>query len=102
MKGIHFDQLTESLQQAITYKKGNHSAARTTVRVLQLPQYKAEDIVTIRRKLDLTQKDLAAVIGVSPRTVEAWEAGANAPSGAASRLLYLLGKDKSVLTLLEA
>ena len=102
MKDVYFDQLTESLGQAIAYKKGKRNAARTTVRALDLPQFKAEDVVAIRRKLELTQKSLAAVVGVSPRTVEAWEAGANAPSGAASRLLYLLGKDKSVLTLLEA
>lgn len=34
-------------------------------------------------------------MGVSIKTVEAWEAGRNHPDGAACRLLYLTQKDPS-------
>jgi len=51
----------------------------------------------------LQDAGLAQVVGVSPRTVEAWEAGANKPNGSARHLLYLLGKDENTLkTLLKA
>ena len=102
MKKQYFDQLTESLQQAIEYKKGNRKAARSLVRVIDVPEYKPADVAAIRRNLNLTQRGFASVVGVSPRTVEAWEAGANMPSGSARHLLYLLGKDKNILELLKA
>ena len=59
-------------------------------------------MAALRRRLKLTQHGLANVVGVSPRTVEAWEAGANKPSGPARNLLYLLAKDERVLALLKA
>ena len=102
MKKEDFDLLTESLQQAIDYKRGNKKAARSMVRAIHVPEYKAADVVAIRRKLDLTQQGLANAVGVSPRTVEAWEAGRNQPSGAARHMLYLLGKDQRILSLLKA
>lgn len=41
----------------------------------------------------MSQKIFASYIGVSPKTVEAWEAGTNHPSGAASRLLNMMEMD---------
>ncbi len=102
MKDIYFDQLTQSLEQAVAYKKGNRKAARSQVRVIDVPEYKAEDVAAIRHRLNLTQQGFANVIGVSPRTVEAWESGVNTPNGSARHLMYLLGKDESVLALLKA
>lgn len=102
MKKEDFNLLTESLQQAIAYKRGNKKAARSVVRSINVPEYKAADVVAVRRKLNLTQRGLATAVGVSPRTVEAWEAGANRPNGSARHMLYLLGKDERVLSLLQA
>lgn len=102
MKKEDFDLLTESLQQALDYKRGDRKAARSVVRVIKVPEYKAADVVAIRRKLHLTQRGLANVVGVSPRTVEAWETGANVPSGSARHMLYLLGKDERVMAMLKA
>lgn len=102
MKKEQFDLLTESLNQAIDYKKGNRKAARRVVRVIEVPEFTPADVLAVRSKLQLTQKGLAAVVGVSPRTVEAWEAGTNQPNGSARNLLYLLGKDERVFSLLKA
>ncbi|MGI6689021.1 MAG: helix-turn-helix domain-containing protein [Christensenellales bacterium] len=102
MKKEDFNLLTESLQQAIDYKRGNKKAARSMVRAINVPDYKAADIVAVRRKLNLTQRGLANAVGVSPRTVEAWEAGINQPSGSSRHMLYLLDKDECVLDLLRA
>ncbi len=100
MKKEHFDLLAESLQQALDYKRGNRKAARSVVRVIDIPEYNPEEIAAVRLKLNLTQRGLAQVVGVSPRTVEAWEAGANKPNGSARHLLYLLGKDENTLKIL--
>jgi putative transcriptional regulator len=40
-------------------------------------------------------------MGVSQKTVESWESGANAPSGASCRLLQILEKKPNALRELE-
>lgn len=60
------------------------------VSVTPFPKYKKEDVKSIRKKLGLTQHVFASVMGVSSKTVEAWESGQNAPSGSSSRMLQLL------------
>ena len=44
-------------------------------------------IVRARQKTGLTQVQFAALLGVSKRTLEQWEQGRRAPSGAAVTLL---------------
>ena len=55
-----------------------------------LQEYSAEEIKGIRNRLNMTQAVFALFMGVSKKTVEAWEAGTNHPSGAASRLLSMM------------
>ena len=45
----------------------------------------------------MSQKIFASYMGVSDKTVEAWEAGTNHPSGSASRLLSMIEKDKELI-----
>lgn len=56
--------------------------------------YTSAQVKNIREKIGLTQKLFAKYIGVSTKTVEAWEAGRNKPSGPSSRLLWLLDMGK--------
>jgi putative transcriptional regulator len=92
-----YEELKTSLEEAIAYEKGDHSMARVSVRTIPVPAYRAKDVVRARAALNLTQKGLANAMGVSPRTVEAWEAGKNEPSGAARRLLYLFECDHTLV-----
>lgn len=85
------------LQEALAYKNGDRSRCRVTVREVPVPEYKAADIARTRQELNLSQQGLASVLGVSPRTVEAWESGKNMPSGAARHLLYLVDNDHSLV-----
>ena len=55
-----------------------------------MPDISAEDIKAIRKKLGFTQAVFAAVIGVSTKTVEAWETGTNQPIGSARRMISLI------------
>ena len=50
--------------------------------------YTSAQVKNIREKIGLTQKLFAKYIGVSTKTVEAWEAGRNKPSGPSNRLLW--------------
>ena len=91
------DRLVESLQQALAYSKGDKSRVRVSVREIPVPEYKAGDVSRMRSELRLSQRALASVLGVSARTVEAWEAGRNAPNGPAARMLYLIEADHSLV-----
>ena len=93
----YYDRLKESLEQASEFKKGNKSKARVSVYELPVPKYKANDVTRVRSKLNLSQRSLAVVLGVSSRTVEAWEVGRNEPCGAARNLLYLIEMDNSLV-----
>lgn len=71
-------------------KGGSSKARRTSVTVAELPKYHDKEIKQIHEDLNLTQKNFAFVLGVSPKTVEAWEAGRNIPQGTAQRFLQVL------------
>jgi len=90
-----FEDLKESLEQAVAYKNGDKSMARSTV--YRIPEYKAGDVRRVRSDLNMSQRGFAFVLGVSPRTVEAWEVGRNEPCGAARNLLYLIERDNSLI-----
>lgn len=45
------------------------------------------DVQTIRESMDLSQSAFAAMLGVSPRTLQDWEQGRRKPSGPALSLL---------------
>ena len=92
-----FDGILEGLEEAVAYKQGDTSRCKVSVREVPVPEYKAEDVARARKALNLSQRALASVLGVSPRTVEAWEAGRNMPLGAARHLLFLLDGDPSLV-----
>ena len=54
-------------------------------------------LLKLRKSLNLTQSTFAAVMGVSNKTVEAWEKGTNTPAGTARRMMGLLITDNSIL-----
>ncbi len=93
----YFEELKTSLEEAVDYKRGDRRKARVSVRTVSMPEYKAEEIARLRTQLRLSQRALGAALGVSTRTVEAWEAGRNIPNGTARHLLYLMEKDNTLV-----
>lgn len=87
------NSIKQGLKEAIDYEKGNLKPRRRTVKVKTIPKYKADNVKGIRLKLNLSQASLAKVIGVSTKTIEAWERGTNIPQGPAQRMLDLLDKE---------
>ena len=45
----------------------------------------------------MSQKIFASYLGVSEKTVEAWEAGINTPSGTASRILNMMEMNENLI-----
>ncbi|QSH91573.1 helix-turn-helix domain-containing protein [Treponema medium] len=86
-----FESIINGLSESLEYAKGQSNKARKiSVTVADLPSYRCKEIKQIRETLNLTQKNFAFVLGVSPKTVEAWEAGRNVPQGMAQRFLQML------------
>lgn len=88
-----FEDIKVGLNQAIEYEKGNLKAKTTTLTIEPIERFTSDEIRTIRRETGLTQVLFAKYMGVSVKTVEAWEAGRNHPEGAACRLLSLTRSD---------
>ncbi|UBH14414.1 helix-turn-helix domain-containing protein [Macrococcus armenti] len=58
-----------------------------------VPEYNVQYIKTIRKRLGMSRKELSILLGVSKKTVDAWERGVNIPSGTAKRLMQLINDD---------
>lgn len=89
-----FDDLKEGIQEAIDFEKGNGKAKTVTFMIEPVKKYSNEDIKRIRNKAGMTQSVFANYMGVSPKTVEAWELGRTHPTGPAYRLLDILAENK--------
>ncbi|MBE5919960.1 MAG: helix-turn-helix domain-containing protein [Pseudobutyrivibrio ruminis] len=86
--------LNEALEDAQSEKP---ILKRHKVTVEPVKVYDASEVKKIRNSTGMSQKTFASYIGVSDKTVEAWEAGTNHPSGAASRLLSMMEMDKDLI-----
>ncbi|KRL08864.1 helix-turn-helix domain-containing protein [Schleiferilactobacillus perolens] len=90
--------IEQSVDQIIAYLHGDASQVKVDTVVLEdPPQYTPDEIKKIRHKAGATQRVLAEMLAVSPRTVEAWEVGRTNPTGSARRLLQLVDKDPKLL-----
>ena len=67
-------------------KRGEHG------RIATVPS-----VSSIREKTGLSQPKFAALLGVSVRTLQEWEQGRRAPSGAARTLLQVAAKNPHAL-----
>lgn len=92
-----YESIMQGLTEAIAYEKGEQTAHSTRVTITPPPEVSADDIKELRKSLNLTQSTFAAVMGVSNKTVEAWEKGTNTPAGTARRMMGLLITDNSLL-----
>lgn len=70
---------------------------RHEVTVEPVKVFEADEVKKIRNSIGMSQKVFASYMGVSDKTVEAWESGTNHPSGAASRLLCMIERDKDLV-----
>ena len=93
-----FDSIMAGLNEALedsTSEKPVLKRHKVTVQPVKV--YGAEEVKKIRNEIGMSQKTFASYMGVSDKTVEAWEAGTNHPSGAASRILSMMEMDKDLV-----
>lgn len=90
-----FDDLCKGLQEAIEFEKGNANAKVTQYIISPVKKLSNIEIREIRMQAGMTQKTLADYMGVSKKTVEAWERGRSHPTGPAFRLLDIIANNRS-------
>jgi len=92
-----FESIKQGMLEAIEYERGNLPNVKVrNIIVAPLNIYTGMDIKRLRTQQNMTQKLFADALGVSKKTVEAWEAGTNTPSGTANRMLDLLSQDNNL------
>ncbi len=93
-----YESILKGLNEAVEFESGKGKARVEKCTVTPVPNFSADEIKGVRMSLQMTQSTFAAVMGVSPKTVEAWEAGTNVPIGTARRMLALLQADNTLPT----
>ena len=64
-----------------------------TLQIMDVPDFTPEEIKALRHAAKMPQRLFAQCLGVTQKSVEAWEGGRSHPDGAARRLLGLLRND---------
>ncbi|NCO39838.1 MAG: hypothetical protein AUJ96_05825 [Armatimonadetes bacterium CG2_30_66_41] len=85
-----FNELAEALAEGVEALRGGAPLVRRRVEVADPKRYGRSEIRSVRRRLGATQAVFAEVLGVSPRTVQAWEQGQKKPSSLACRMLQVV------------
>ena len=90
-----FEDIKKGLLEAIDYENGKITTRRNVIVITPLKKYTSKKIKEIRNSTGLSQVLFAKAMGVSNKTVEAWESGHNHPDGAATRIISLIENDSN-------
>lgn len=91
-----YEGIMKGLGEALEHAEGKRTLRTVRVsskEIAPLSAYTPETIKEIRSEQEMTQVTFAKFLGVSPKTVEAWEVGRNQPNGPACRILSMLQQD---------
>ncbi|MDR1388856.1 MAG: helix-turn-helix domain-containing protein [Treponema sp.] len=92
-----YESIMEGLSEAVTYQQGKLTARKVKLTIKPVDVFNTRDIKQIRQRSGLSRVMFAGSLGVSPKTVEAWENGRNKPEGASRRLLEIVRDDPDFL-----
>ena len=85
-----FEELMTGLNEAVEIEKGTLKGRKTIYEIQPVKKYDNTQIKQIRTSVGMTQVLFADYMGVSAKTVAAWETGTNHPTGTACRLISML------------
>jgi putative transcriptional regulator len=89
--------LISSASELAATLQGPEKATLRRVKVHKPVSIKPRQIVGLRKRLNVSQSVLAAILGVRPASVMSWEYGRRTPSGPALRLLEIARRHPEVL-----
>ena len=89
-----YDDIMASLGELLDHAQGKEtSVIEHRMTIVDVKEFSPQEIKQIRQEAQMTQKTFAACLGVSYKSVEAWEGGRSRPDGAARRLIGLIQND---------
>jgi putative transcriptional regulator len=92
----------QGLTEAADYQQGKIRARKIKLTIKPVDTFNTSEIKQIRQSTGLSQVMFAGSLGVSPKTIEAWENGRNKPEGASRRLLEIVRDDPNFLVRFQA
>lgn len=90
MKEDTFAKLVASIKEAGEIKARRHTPSR-------IYEITPPEIRVVRERLDVSQGEFAAMIGVSARTLQNWEQGRRKPEGPAKALLAIASRNPAAV-----
>jgi putative transcriptional regulator len=88
MSEISFgEKLIQNAKQAEAHSACEKKLRTNVIEIQPIPNYDPQQIKAIRTRLGLTQGLMGGIVGVSTKTIEAWEIGYRRPSSTARRVL---------------
>lgn len=94
-----YESIMKGLNEAVEDVHSSESRLKKkVVSIVPVKEYNAKEVQKIRKTTGFSQKLFASYMGVSDKTVEAWEAGTNRPSGTASRILSMMEMNSDLIT----
>lgn len=91
-----FDQLVESVKHMKAIERGARKPSRV-MRTDDLVAGAAPDVGALRTRFGLSQRQFAALLGISVDTLQNWEQGRRRPEGPAKVLLRVAAAHPEVL-----
>lgn len=93
-----YDSIMKGLEEAVAHADRKLNCRVDRVRIDPVRAFTGSEVKQIRQSVSMTQELFAGYLGVSRKTVEAWEAGQNHPNGAASRLLTIIEREPETVS----
>jgi putative transcriptional regulator len=97
MKSVHEETLEELREISNIGTKHLHLRTREYAPVTPIKEYTPQEIKELREQNHFTQLYFGELLGVSIKTIQAWEAGTNKPNGTALRMFQVLEQDPHAL-----
>ena len=97
-----YESILQGLSEAVDFQQGKIKVRKAKLSIKPIHTFSNDDIKQIRKKTGLSQVMFASSMGVSHKTVEAWENGRNKPDGASRRLLEVVRDDPGFLIRFQA
>lgn len=93
-----YESLKDGLEDAIEYHKGTRKLQKTRIVIPSSPtEYTSKDLKRLRADLGVSQRELAQLLYVSTKTVQAWEGNTRRPQSSTLRLLQILDNRCEIL-----
>ena len=88
-----FESIKAGLEDAIAYARGDKTRGRVWA-----PKVKKVNVRAVRERLGLSQSEFSSVFALGLDTVQNWEQGRRAPTGATRVLLQIIEREPAAVS----